>query len=134
MQSLWACFILFFVWPEACDNLHDSEDECDEWAGEGECDINPTWMTRNCRRSCNKCPLEDIATTTSRAVATTTTPSPTTPFAPGGWLYYDGKQVSELFDLKEDIVHSHIMKLFVIHFDRFLICAIQPIYFCLEFL
>ncbi|XP_041465843.1 fibrillin-2-like [Lytechinus variegatus] len=33
----------------------DQEGHCQDWARRGECEINPTWMRPNCRRSCNAC-------------------------------------------------------------------------------
>lgn len=38
-----------------CRNEHDSDSECDEWAEEDQCSLNPIWMLDNCRSSCGKC-------------------------------------------------------------------------------
>lgn len=35
-----------------CDDLND---ECESWASNGECEKNPSFMTQNCRLSCNLC-------------------------------------------------------------------------------
>lgn len=39
---------------EDCENLHNDQ-ECNGWAGSGECEINPDWMIPNCRKACRKC-------------------------------------------------------------------------------
>merc|ERR1740117_2714380 len=36
-------------------NCADDADECEKWAGMGECDNNPGFMRSNCRRSCKLC-------------------------------------------------------------------------------
>ena len=33
----------------------DLNDRCQEWAGNGECILNPTWMLFNCKQSCEVC-------------------------------------------------------------------------------
>lgn len=37
---------------EVCVNQYYSDQKCDRWAGEGQCDLNPSWMLPNCYRSC----------------------------------------------------------------------------------
>ena len=32
--------------------LTDNHESCEFWAGEGECDQNPTYMLENCAKSC----------------------------------------------------------------------------------
>lgn len=39
---------------ENCENLHNDQ-ECEDWARGGECEINPSWMIPNCRKACQKC-------------------------------------------------------------------------------
>lgn len=48
-SAYWFCF------PVACENKHTDSSECDKWAAEGECQINPVWMPENCRKSCHMC-------------------------------------------------------------------------------
>lgn len=33
----------------------DNHSQCPDWAEEGECDENPTYMKGNCRKSCDQC-------------------------------------------------------------------------------
>ena len=33
----------------------DKNDKCSSWAGQGECDSNPSWMIPNCQKSCDRC-------------------------------------------------------------------------------
>uniref|UniRef100_A0A915IIQ7 ShKT domain-containing protein n=1 Tax=Romanomermis culicivorax TaxID=13658 RepID=A0A915IIQ7_ROMCU len=37
---------------EGCKNY---DEDCDYWAFENECEVNPTWMHRFCALACNKC-------------------------------------------------------------------------------
>lgn len=39
---------------DGCRNYHNSDD-CDTWAKNGHCDINPGYMKTNCKRSCGVC-------------------------------------------------------------------------------
>ena len=33
-------------------NLVDQDENCKQWAEQGECDANPDWMLENCQKSC----------------------------------------------------------------------------------
>ena len=37
------------------NNCHDEKNNCDSWAEQGECEINPNYMLSNCRKSCGCC-------------------------------------------------------------------------------
>ena len=37
-----------------CYNVQTDAD-CEEWAADGQCDINPEWMYPNCRKTCLRC-------------------------------------------------------------------------------
>lgn len=37
------------------DSCIDSHTKCEQWAEEGECDNNPSYMSKNCRKSCKLC-------------------------------------------------------------------------------
>lgn len=47
-----------FSYLSECRNLHDDEDQCQDWARRGECQRNPGWMAGNCRVACHSCPTE----------------------------------------------------------------------------
>ncbi|XP_047499497.1 prolyl 4-hydroxylase subunit alpha-3-like [Penaeus chinensis] len=61
---------LVLYWPEINQqfvsfNTKDSECndnmlQCMNWAERGECEINPSWMRRNCRYSCDVCPSSEF--------------------------------------------------------------------------
>ena len=36
-------------------NCKDDNDECSSWASQGECDANPNYMLKSCRKSCFVC-------------------------------------------------------------------------------
>ncbi len=38
-----------------CRNKHSSDTECDAWAENDHCDINPGWMKRFCAKACGAC-------------------------------------------------------------------------------
>merc|ERR1712142_1119617 len=38
--------------PETCEDNHN---RCAEWAARGECEKNPNYMLRNCKKSCKVC-------------------------------------------------------------------------------
>ncbi len=38
-----------------CDNVHESDANCEHWASRGDCLTNKEWMIPNCRKSCWKC-------------------------------------------------------------------------------
>lgn len=38
-----------------CTNVYSNDAQCDAWAQNGECDLNPAWMITYCRKSCWKC-------------------------------------------------------------------------------
>lgn len=40
-------------------NCLDSNDECDKWASQGECDANPNYMLNSCKKSCFVCGDDD---------------------------------------------------------------------------
>jgi hypothetical protein len=40
---------------EACGPCEDEEDDCVEWAEDGECETHPRFMLVGCRKSCNNC-------------------------------------------------------------------------------
>ena len=40
---------------------HDSNEECDTWSSQGECDANPEFMLKQCRKSCWVCGDDDFA-------------------------------------------------------------------------
>jgi hypothetical protein len=40
---------------EAC---FDDNEMCEMWSSEGECDLNPTFMLVNCKKSCDVCGIE----------------------------------------------------------------------------
>eukprot|EP00545_Synedropsis_sp_CCMP1620_P004966 CAMPEP_0119007782 /NCGR_PEP_ID=MMETSP1176-20130426/3245_1 /TAXON_ID=265551 /ORGANISM="Synedropsis recta cf, Strain CCMP1620" /LENGTH=459 /DNA_ID=CAMNT_0006959997 /DNA_START=21 /DNA_END=1400 /DNA_ORIENTATION=- len=45
---------------EAKDNdCDDTHEKCHDWMDKGECDANPVYMLRNCRKSCNTCSVVD---------------------------------------------------------------------------
>ncbi|XP_061163166.1 macrophage mannose receptor 1-like [Saccostrea echinata] len=48
-------FVYSLLPKSHCYNLHSSENNCDFWAKNGECDKNPLWMANNCQRSCQRC-------------------------------------------------------------------------------
>ncbi|CAG5130359.1 unnamed protein product, partial [Candidula unifasciata] len=52
-----------------CRNMHSSDTECDIWASNDHCNINPSWMQKNCAKSCRKCTGGD--TTGSKGAKTT---------------------------------------------------------------
>ena len=33
----------------------DKDKKCQQWASDGECENNPTWMLKNCEVSCRAC-------------------------------------------------------------------------------
>nr|XP_054763026.1 zinc metalloproteinase nas-13-like [Lytechinus pictus] len=37
------------------DDCTDNHDNCEYWAGVGECEVNPAWMLVNCKVSCDEC-------------------------------------------------------------------------------
>ena len=39
----------------APDSCTDDEPKCKEWAGEGQCELNPSYMKKRCRKSCDTC-------------------------------------------------------------------------------
>ena len=44
------------VFPDSCDDTWTaSNSTCVDMAAMGQCQTNSTWMTENCRRTCNKC-------------------------------------------------------------------------------
>ena len=45
-----------------------NESNCKHWSSIGECDKNPGYMHRSCKRSCNTCTAEDIDITARQAV------------------------------------------------------------------
>lgn len=78
----------FFFISANCVNAHSNDAKCREWALDGECAINPAWMTVNCASDCHTCKnnesLPDGGMKTTRGVVVTrppvvTTPPPTTP-------------------------------------------------------
>ncbi|XP_063615193.1 prolyl 4-hydroxylase subunit alpha-1-like [Penaeus indicus] len=70
---------LVLYWPEidkqfASFNTEDSEcnddmPECMNWAERGECEINSSWMRRNCRYSCDVCPSPEFLVEVRRVLA-----------------------------------------------------------------
>lgn len=40
-------------------NCVDSNEECDKWASQGECDANPNYMLSSCKKSCFVCADDD---------------------------------------------------------------------------
>ena len=65
-QSHWSEFAtLAYLWEWLTLNdltsyytgtCQDSDAQCATWASSGECQKNPGWMLKNCRRSCHQCP------------------------------------------------------------------------------
>ena len=51
----------------------DSNDRCSEWAGEGECMSNASWMLANCQKSCNACTASEQRSSTGPSISTPTT-------------------------------------------------------------
>ncbi|XP_005104709.2 zinc metalloproteinase nas-15 [Aplysia californica] len=43
------------VTPTNCRNRHNSDTECDVWAKNDHCNINPSWMKKNCAKACGAC-------------------------------------------------------------------------------
>ena len=50
-------YLLFF---SALPDCKDASPNCPVWAYGGQCEINPLWMLKNCRQSCNLCGGETI--------------------------------------------------------------------------
>jgi len=44
---------------------NDNHDMCSHWASEGECSTNPNYMLTNCKKSCNKCSIENVNNNTA---------------------------------------------------------------------
>ncbi|CAL1543600.1 unnamed protein product [Lymnaea stagnalis] len=55
-----------------CKNLHRSDTECDIWAKNDHCTINPNWMRKNCRKACQACQGVGVVTTTTKGTRATT--------------------------------------------------------------
>ena len=45
--------------PDPCKGTEDARDECKSWASSGECENNPSYMSENCKRSCNATPQRE---------------------------------------------------------------------------
>ncbi|XP_055891008.1 zinc metalloproteinase nas-15-like isoform X3 [Biomphalaria glabrata] len=54
-----------------CNNLHNSDTECQIWAKNDHCHINPRWMNKNCYKACSGCDGSTILTTTPTLVTGT---------------------------------------------------------------
>jgi hypothetical protein len=50
----------------SCRNIHRSDTECEIWASSDHCSINPSWMRKNCARSCQACGTDDRGRTVTR--------------------------------------------------------------------
>merc|ERR1719225_1532051 len=59
--------------PQPCT---DGNQNCQNWANNGECGANPSWMLENCRKSCGACPNPTPAPTQAPTQAPTPAPQP----------------------------------------------------------
>ena len=78
--------------PEDCIDRYDL---CSSWAGAGECDKNPGWMTVFCSLSCNACHLRDARVRCARSsLAMDQNPA----YAPGDMGHMFGRIMDEFGD------------------------------------
>ena len=47
-------FLCVTMVTDSCEDI-SSTSMCADMAATGQCQTNSTWMTQNCRRTCNKC-------------------------------------------------------------------------------